>query len=232
MLITFSGLDGAGKSTLILELKKILEHSDQKVSVRTMYDDLTVYATLRRIRDIIKQLFSLQQKTELVSIPSIRKGFNLIPNGTYIDVSDKKNPILRLMYKFFRNSLCRKFSLILDILVVWLYRLIEEGLRGHILITDRFFYDSLADSMNQDDKKMFFVRFFLKLSPEPDASIFVDVPPHVAFERKREYPLEYLTWRRGAYLKIFQSLKKSTIVDNTQPMDTVLEELKNILQPL
>jgi len=53
MLITISGLDGAGKSTLIERLQTGLERRGRRVAVRHMTDDIGVYACLRSARDAL-----------------------------------------------------------------------------------------------------------------------------------------------------------------------------------
>src|ERR1041384_6318799 len=47
MLITFSGLDGSGKSTLIACLKENLERDHQRVAVSHMNYDVGIYPMLR-----------------------------------------------------------------------------------------------------------------------------------------------------------------------------------------
>src|SRR5947207_1433603 len=51
MLITFSGLDGAGKSTLVRWLQQTLERQHRRVVVFHMNDHVGVYAYLRRLRN-------------------------------------------------------------------------------------------------------------------------------------------------------------------------------------
>src|SRR5262249_18307608 len=51
MLITFSGLDGAGKSTLIERLKLVLEKRNRQVTIFHMNDHVGLYAYLRSMRD-------------------------------------------------------------------------------------------------------------------------------------------------------------------------------------
>src|SRR2546421_5755999 len=51
MLITFSGLDGAGKSTLVRWLQQTLEREQRRVVVFHMNDHVGVYAYLRRLRE-------------------------------------------------------------------------------------------------------------------------------------------------------------------------------------
>ena len=51
MLITFSGLDGAGKSTLIEWLKTALEEQDRQVAIFHLNDHVGLYAYARFVRD-------------------------------------------------------------------------------------------------------------------------------------------------------------------------------------
>lgn len=221
MLITFSGLDGAGKSTLIAELKKVLEKNNLRVSIRTMYDDLTLYALFRQLRDRIKKALKIHTKEK----KDISQEFNLIPNGAKADISDKNDPVSRFIYRIFRSRFIRKLSLLGDLFIITIYRFIEEGIRNRVLITDRYFYDSWVDTLAFEEIESSSLRFFIPFVPQPDMSVFVDVPPEVAFARKREYPLNYLEWRREAYLKVFQKFKNSLILDNTQEIGKNIETL-------
>src|SRR5256885_9047546 len=54
MLITFSGLDGAGKSTLVRWLQQTLERQNRRVVVFHMNDHVGVYAYLRRLRNQLR----------------------------------------------------------------------------------------------------------------------------------------------------------------------------------
>ena len=56
MLITFSGLDGAGKSTLIAWLRKALEERGHSVLVLHLNDDVGVYAYVRAARNWLLRL--------------------------------------------------------------------------------------------------------------------------------------------------------------------------------
>ena len=56
MLITFSGLDGAGKSTLIEWLRVALEAQRHRVAVLHLEHNVGVYATVRRVRDGVVRL--------------------------------------------------------------------------------------------------------------------------------------------------------------------------------
>lgn len=207
MLITFSGLDGSGKSTLISRLSEYLEGEGHQVCVRTMYFHLSLYAQIRSLRNKVFFWKKYASPTQLST-------YNLIPNLDKPDVSDKSTVSGRVIYGIFRSRFLRRLSLFGDLMIFHLYLLWREGIRGQTLITDRYFYDSLADVVSQNGSRWGFVRFFMKLCPMPSLPVFVDVLPEVAYERKREYPLDYLKWRRDVYKKIFDQLEDPLVLDN------------------
>lgn len=214
MLITFSGLDGAGKSTLIQRCKAIVENEGRRVSVRTMYFHCSCYAHIRRLRDRLYFWKAPRKK----GAPSPH---HIIPNLGRPDVSDQSTWIARCVYGCFRSRFVRRVALFGDLVLFFFCRLWEEGVRGRVLITDRYFYDSLADVVSQEKIRWRFVRFFLACCPMPDLPIFVDVPPEVAFERKKEYSIDYLRWRRGVYQTIFAQVRDPLICTNNDLEQTL-----------
>lgn len=226
MMITFSGLDGAGKSTLIRDLRSFLENQNQRTVILTMYDDITFYSFIRKIRDSLKKKFKLPMGNDL---PDPRSLPPSEMNDPKTNVSDKTGRITKIIYTIFRSRLARSLCLFMDLLVLLLYRFYEEIFHSRVLITDRYFYDSLADIMDMRSKGWFFVRLFLLLIPTPDAPVLIDVPAEVAFQRKPEYPLDYTRWRHGAYHQIFQWVKKPLILPN-QDLQQSTQILKNFVQ--
>ncbi len=207
MLITFSGLDGSGKSTLIARLKEIMEGEGHRVCVRTMYFHLSLYAQIRNLRNQLLFWKDFSSNTKLSS-------YNLIPNLEKPDVSDKSNHSERFIYSIFRSRFLRRLSLFGDLIIFFPYLLWKEKIQGNILLIDRYFYDSLADVVSQKNGGWRFIRFFLKLCPTPHVPVLIDVPPEVAYERKREYPLDYMKWRRNIYWGIFKHLRNPLILNN------------------
>jgi len=232
MLITFSGLDGSGKSTLITILKSEIEKSGRKAAVFTMYDHLTLYAVMRRLRDAIYRLAgkntTAYQNPDTIDNqpPSQWDGSKRDPK---IGVEDKKNIIAKIIYSIFRSAAARKIFLLADLGIIFCYRIYYETIKRYVLITDRFTYDTLADVADLELKKWGFIKLFLALTPEPDLALLVDVPEELAYERKKEYPISYMKWRREVYLKIFSYLKKGVIIKNDGSRNPEENVGKNIL---
>lgn len=222
MLISFSGLDGAGKSTLINHLKTTLEEKGYHVVILTMYDHISFYAFLRMFRDKILK-YNRQKNTgnSGQNGNTDQKGDNWLPDSKgrkprdpKIGVGDKKNKIEKFVYGIFRSVAARRFMLLFDILNLTVFRLFHEVFCRRVIITDRYIYDTLADVSDLESREWFFVKHFLKIVPEPDLPIFVDVKPETAYARKKEYPVEYMKWRRDVYHKIFNWLNAPFFLNN------------------
>lgn len=219
MLITFSGLDGSGKTTLITSLTETLRSKGYKVKTATMYYDLSFCAYVRKMRDWIKNKVQLEKKVSVDPLTSkVDNSSEFKWDGKIIDpkiiVDDKKGFLRKLIYGFFRSRFVKRMFLFFDLLDIMIYRFVFEKVKKHILITDRYVYDSLADVVDVCSSNMLFVNMFLKLVPEADVPIFIDVPAETAYIRKQEYPIGYMKWRREVYLKIFKLLRSHIIINN------------------
>jgi len=193
MLITFSGLDGAGKSTLIAWLRAALEAKGHSVAVLHMNDDVGVYACVRAIRDRLLRLLGR-------SAPPPR------PTPPATPASRTGALRFRHAWRRVRNALVWSPTLRcciypIDLLMFALYRLHLEKVRNRVLLMDRYFYDTLVD-LSQDGPRSVH-RLLQVLTPTPDVPVLLHVPPQRAFERKGEYSLDYLQRRWIAYQSIF-----------------------------
>ena len=200
MLITFSGLDGAGKSTLIEWLRAELERRARRVAVFHMNDHVGVYAYLRAIRDRLRPPRAPRPPADPAS-PTLRRGRLAAVRDAVI----WNKSLRRLLYP-------------LDLVVFWVYRLYIEKLRGRVLIMDRYFYDSLVDVSNGRGTR--WVRFLARLTPTPDLAVFLDISPEESFARKGEYSVEYLRARWRHYRTVAPWVRSALVVDNRDLADT------------
>ena len=221
MLITFSGLDGAGKTTLIRKLSGMLRLRRNQVAILTMYDHVGVYALVRYLRGVSSRL-----RDRLVRNLLHGHDHPAGPGGT----SKNGEPGLatQLILKVARAAFMRRIVLIIDLCLFPFYRLYFEKWRSGVLILDRYFYDSLADVA--DGRHCLYIRLFLKVVPHPDLPISVDICPRKAYARKGEYSVEYLTRRRGFYKEIFGRVDRPLVFVNDDlaaslsHLETALEE--------
>ena len=223
MLITFSGLDGAGKSTLIARLRSYFEARGRPVVVLTMYDDLTCFSHLRAARDAVKQ-FGRRVLGRPEPPPPV---LTLDERGHAVGATSRG---ARIVYQATRNVTLRQVACLIDLVIASL------RLRRHardpncVVLLDRYFYDSMVDiagasrrcwfysvreAANLRPRRLRYVRCLIALARKPDAAVLVDVPPEVAFDRKPEYPVAYLAARRVVYRRLFTDfVDRAAVLDN------------------
>ena len=213
MFITFSGLDGAGKSTLIASLKTALEKRNYRVTALTMYGQVSLYGIIRRVREQIikiagKAVSEKVAKDEFSSASKFSK-----------DETPQYGPFQRLVVSVLRKNSIKRCVFVLDLFVLLIFRLYLEKIKNHIFILDRYFYDFLADVA--DENRWLYIRIFLLIAPTPDVPIFIDVSPENAFYRKGEYSVEHLKNRLQIYMHIFQWIEGVVSIPNNDLNQTM-----------
>jgi thymidylate kinase len=179
VLVSFSGIDGAGKSTQIENLQRHLSAQGLQVQRLAFWDDVAV---LRRFREFSRS--------------AVLKG------DAGIGSPDK--PVNRRdknVQTWYMNGF-RFFLYSLD--AAWLGVVVRKAIRSHadVVIFDRYLYDELANLPLRSRLTRFYVRLLLKVVPHPEVAYLLDADPVQARERKPEYPLEFVQSNRAAYLAL------------------------------
>jgi hypothetical protein len=177
--VSFSGIDGAGKSTQIDRLRSDLEQRGIRVCILRFWDDI---AAMTQLRDEAgRRVFKGEKGIGTPEAPVNRRDKNV--RGWPITC-------LRLVIYFLDAlSLRRAYR-----------RAIQSG--ADFIIFDRYIYDELAN-LDLDRRTMSaYARIILRLVPEPGVSFFLDADPERARARKPEYPVEFLWFNRNAYLNL------------------------------
>jgi thymidylate kinase len=183
LLISFSGIDGAGKSTQIALLRDVLQLSGQQVQLVTFWDDIVALKSFRE--NLGHKVFKGDKGVGSPEVPIHRRDKN----------------VQSLALSFIRMALYA-----LDLMS--LRRTVKKLLRttpgaGHrVVIFDRFLYDELANLRLDRPLHRLYVRTILRFVPKPDLAFVLDADPGAAFARKPEYPLEFLRSNRMAYLNL------------------------------
>ena len=197
MLITLSGLDGSGKTTLIQALRSALETRNHAVVVCHMNHDIGLFAAAQAVRRRLS-----------------RRGTRLAPGAPPpAPRAGEPGPdfLRRLRYALVWNKPLRRVLYLGDLLIFLLFRFYVERVRGRVLIMDRYFYDTLVDVTGPRGGR--WARLLARITPTPSVPVLLDVSPEEAFARKREYSVEYLARRSAAYRSVFDRLPSAVVID-------------------
>jgi thymidylate kinase len=187
LLITFSGLDGSGKSTQIDNLRLYLRRRGLTVMVVAFWDNVVVLSRFREA--FVHKVYGSEQGVGSAGHPVHRRDKNV--------------------RKWYLN-LARCGLYLLDALN--LAMVIANARRSHadVLIMDRYIYDELANLPPSVTKA--WARMIRYLVPRPDIAYLLDADPELAQARKPEYPLDFLHVCRQAYLSLAEVVGRMTII--------------------
>lgn len=189
LLISFSGLDGSGKSTQIENLRERLEAADLKVKQLAFWDDIVVMTRYRE--GFVHKVYGSEKGVGAPGKPVNRRDKNV--RAWYLTIA--------------RHGLY-----LLDALN--LRRVVSEALKSGIdvVILDRYIYDELANLPLEQPLARNFVRFVQKLVPQPDLAYLLDADPEAAHKRKPEYPVDFMRKCRAAYHRLAALVGKMTVI--------------------
>jgi len=207
MLITFSGLDGAGKSTLIEWLRTALKEQQQPVVVLHLEHDLGVYASARWLRDGLEHLVRGGRSNGVAALGAASIAG---PQGGAAMLAR------RIRNALVWSKIIRRLIYPVDVLVFLCYRAYIEGIQRRILIMDRYFYDILVDVSS--GQRWGWIRLLKLITPTPTLPVLLDIGPEEAYARKGEYSVEYLQNRWAAYREVFPWVRAGVRLRNDDPV--------------
>jgi thymidylate kinase len=204
MLISFSGLDGAGKTTHIDLTTRYLEDRGHEIKVLRMYDHVSVSALLRK--KIWRPFRRASPTAQRGSTTPIEPQEKKVTRKAYRHDKNRKGPVIVTL---------RQLVYVADLIVFLSVTTWHETLRGKTIICDRHLIDSIVNLADTNRLAELYARALLFVVPKPDLPILLDVDAQIAFDRKPEYPLAYNVERRQAYLAVFRRLRNAAIVPST-----------------
>ena len=189
MLVSFSGVDGSGKSTQIVNLISHLEASGRRTLALAFWDNVVVGARYR-------------------------EGFVHTVYGSEKGIGKPGKPVNRRdknVRKWYL-SVARHALYLLDAL--HLCEVVARARRGNpdVIIMDRYIYDELANLPLDRPMTRIFVRFIHRLVPQPDVAYLLDADVEAAHARKPEYPLDFMHQCRSAYFQLAEMLGTLSVV--------------------
>ncbi len=177
--VSFSGIDGAGKSTQIQRFCAKMEQAGLRCSAVSFWDDIARFKALRE--GASHNIFKGDRGVGSPNAPIARRDKNvrswwMTAVRVFIYTADAIST-RRAMKKFSRS-------------------------KAEIVIFDRFIYDALANLNLKNPVMRWYAQIIVRLVPRPDIGFLIDAVPAEARARKPEYPLEFLEFSRENYLRL------------------------------
>ncbi|PCI87010.1 MAG: hypothetical protein COB24_07455 [Hyphomicrobiales bacterium] len=201
-IITFSGVDGAGKTTILTEFSRILatKYQENIVFLRHRPSILPILSAIKHGRK------KASEKT-MESLP--RTGGNKSKLSSYI----------------------RFFYYLTDFILGQWIVYFKYSLNGKIIIYDRYYFDFIFDSRRSNiDLSEGFVSFFYRFVFKPEMNIFLYADPDIILQRKQELDkqtIEKLTQKYVSFFNKQKNNKQYICIENIDISDT-LEHIEKI----
>ena len=210
LLVSFSGIDGAGKSTHIECLRSALAAAGCPVAQFAFWDHVVVLSRFRE--GVTHKVFKSEKGVGAPGKPVQRRDKNV-----------------RAWYL----SLFRSALYLLDAL--HLRRVVARARRSGaaVIIFDRYIYDELANLPLGTGAGRAFLRAVAWLCPAPDIAYVIDANPEEACARKPEYPLEFSRRCRETYLRLAAMLRMSVVpaLPLAEAQREMLNRFQQVVEP-
>ncbi|MCU1285220.1 MAG: thymidylate kinase [Acidobacteriales bacterium] len=189
LLITFSGLDGSGKSTQIENVRQYLSAAKKRVVMLAFWDDAVVGKRYRE--NFVHKVYGSEKGIGTPGKPVQRRDKNM--RGWYL-------------------SLVRHGLYLLD--AIHVCEVIARARRGSpdVIIMDRYIYDELVNLPLRNPISRFYVRAISSFVPKPELALLMDADPQAARERKPEYPVEFMKEARLSYFRLASFVGRLTVI--------------------
>lgn len=201
LLVSFSGMDGAGKSTQIANVHTAVERSGGRVILRAFWDDVVVGTGFRE--DFSHKVLKSEKGIGAPGKPVERRDKNV--RSWYLNLARYA------MYFADALNLARVVR-----------RVRKAG--ADVIIFDRYIYDQLANLPLNNPFARAYIALVKLVIPRPDAIFFLDADPVAARARKPEYPVAFLEQNRRAYLRLAELIGGVTVIPPL-PLDEALQRV-------
>jgi thymidylate kinase len=189
LLISFSGLDGSGKSTQIENLTRHMHSLGLRTVHLAFWDDVVVGTKYRE--GFVHKVYGSEKGIGAPGKPVNRRDKN--------------------MRKWYL-SLARHGLYLLD--AIHLCEVVGRARRGRpdVIVMDRYIYDQLANLPLENTLSCTFVKMVHAFVPRPEVAYLLDADVEAARARKPEYPVEFMHQSRKTYMTLAEMLGTLTVI--------------------
>lgn len=187
-LVSFSGMDGAGKSTQIDSLRGFCEAHGLRTRLLAFWDDVVVLARYRE--GFVHKVFKSEHGIGTPGKPVNRRDKNV--RGWHVNLA--------------RHGLYLLDALNLRRVLSTVGKDVPD-----VIVMDRYIHDELANLPLGNPLTRAFIRLTAAIAPKPDVTYLLDADPDAARARKPEYPLDFLRSCRNCYLRLAAMLRMTMI---------------------
>lgn len=190
LLVSFSGLDGAGKSTQIENLRLSAAAAGYRVRQIAFWDEIVVGCRYRE--SFVHKAYNSERGIGAPGKPVARRDKNV-----------------RRWYL----TLLRHVLYFADALhLTWVVAQCGPRASNDLLIFDRYIYDELANLPLRNPLSRFYLKLIKLIVPQPDIAYLLDADPKAARARKPEYPVEFLRDSRRSYKDLALLMRCMTFI--------------------
>jgi thymidylate kinase len=189
VLVSFSGLDGSGKTTQIAALQEAMALLGVRSTLLTFWDDVVVASRCRE--SFVHKVLGSEQGIGAPGYPVERRDKNV--RSGYLTF------VRHLLY--LADAVHLRF-------VVHRARRYGDG----AIIMDRYIYDELANLPLQNRFSAAYARLLAWIAPRPDLSLLLDTVPEIARARKPEYSVNFMSQSRRSYFHLAKLVGDITII--------------------
>ena len=189
LLISFSGVDGSGKSTQIENLRSALHAAGLKTTLLAFWDNVVVGVKYRE--GFVHKIYKSERGIGAPGKPVNRRDKNV--RGWHLTVA-------------------RHFLYLLD--AIHLCEVVARAKKSgaDVIILDRYIYDELSNLNVNNSLSRSFIKFVHGFVPRPDIAYLLDADPVAAYARKPEYPVDFMKKCRRAYFDLASILGTMTVI--------------------
>jgi thymidylate kinase len=189
MLISFSGMDGCGKTTQIENLRRVIAELGLSDQLLTFWDNVVVLSGYRE--EFVHTVYGSERGVGSPERPVKRRDKNV-----------------RAWYL----TLMRHLLYLIDAVHLNFVVARAMGSGCDVVIFDRYIYDEMANLPLTNPLTRLWVQIIRLIAPQPDLALLLDADPEEARARKPEYPVDYMHKCRKSYFDLARIVRIITAV--------------------